>query len=57
MDDKQNVNINCAPLGCLSLIAFIFIFIFILGALWYKLPTPWGSVEIDIFPPGLFINR
>lgn len=53
MANEQKVQINCAPLGCLSIIAFIFI----LGALWYKLPTPWGSIEIDIFPPGLFINR
>jgi hypothetical protein len=53
MPQEKKVTINCAPLGCLCTIAFIFI----LGALWYKLPTPWGSVEIDIFPPGLFIDR
>ena len=53
MPQEKKVTINCAPLGCLSIIAFIFI----LGALWYKLPTPWGSIEIDIFPPGFFINR
>lgn len=50
---NKEIRISCAPRGCLSLIVFIFI----LAALFYKLPTPWGTIEIDVFPPGLYIDR
>jgi len=39
--------------GCFSLILTILV----LWALWFGLPTPWGVFEIDVFPPGIFIDR
>lgn len=36
--------------GCVSLILFIFV----LTALWFGLPTPWGTFNIDIFPPRIW---
>lgn len=27
--------------------------IFILWALWFGLPTPWGTVNLDIIPPAV----
>ena len=51
MSDK--VTVNAGSGGCFSLILTILV----LWALWFGLPTPWGVFEIDIFPPGLFIDR
>ena len=42
-------NSNGCSIGCLNLI----IFIFVLGALWWGVPTPWGLFELDIFPPAI----
>jgi hypothetical protein len=50
MANETNTNVGG---GCFSLILFIFI----LTALWFGLPTPWGLFEIDIFPPGIFLDR
>ena len=50
MANETNINVGG---GCFSLILFIFI----LTALWFGLPTPWGLFEIDIFPPGIFLDR
>lgn len=51
---NNNVNVTVdRGSGCLSLILFIFT----LTALWFGLPTPWGLFEIDIFPPGIFLDR
>lgn len=49
----KEIKLGCGNFGCLSLI----ILIFILTSLWFSLPTPWGQFEIDIFPPGIFLNR
>jgi hypothetical protein len=35
--------------GCGSLI----ITVLVLWALWFGLPTPWGKINIDIFPPAI----
>ncbi len=35
--------------GCLKLILFIFA----LTALWFGLPTPWGTLNIDLFWPAI----
>lgn len=48
---KNETTINLG--GCLPLILFIFT----LTALWFGLPTPWGLFEIDIFPPGIYLDR
>ena len=50
MANETNINVGG---GCFSLILFIFT----LTALWFGLPTPWGLFEIDVFPPGIFLNR
>jgi hypothetical protein len=50
--DMSNNN-NEVSIGCLPLILFIFT----LWALWFGLPTPWGFFEIDIFPPGIYLDR
>ena len=36
--------------GCLTIIIAILIF----TALWFGLPTPWGKINIDIFPPAIW---
>jgi hypothetical protein len=35
--------------GCVGTI----ITIFVLWALWFGLPTPWGTYNLDIFPPAI----
>jgi len=52
-NNNNEIKVGCSGFGCLSLI----IFIFILTSLWFSLPTPWGEFEIDLFPPGIFLNR
>ncbi len=37
--------------GCLEIILLIFVF----TALIFGLPTPWGELNIDIFPPAIRI--
>lgn len=31
------------------------LFILVLWALWFGLPTPWGKYNIDIFPPKIWV--
>jgi hypothetical protein len=47
---NDNVGCSCTGTGCASLI----ILILILTALWFGLPTPWGKLNIDIFPPRIW---
>jgi hypothetical protein len=49
-NNKQTVNVGC---GCYSLILTILV----LSALFFGLPTPWGIFEIDLLPPGIYLNR
>jgi len=49
-NNKSTVNVGC---GCYSLILTILI----LSALFFGLPTPWGVFEIDLLPPGIYLNR
>ncbi len=37
--------------GCLSVVAFFFVAWAILASV----PTPWGIVELDLFPPAMRI--
>jgi len=48
-EENNNGSCSCGGSGCLSLILFIFI----IGALFWSVSTPWGNVELDIFPPAL----
>lgn len=41
---------GCGGCGCVSLI----IFLFLITALWWGLPTPWGTFNIDLFPPRIW---
>lgn len=36
--------------GCVSFILFIILF----WMLWFGLPTPWGKLNLDIFPPRIW---
>jgi hypothetical protein len=49
----MNNNDNSNNGGCFSLILTILT----LWALWFGLPTPWGNLNIDIFPPAIHINK
>ena len=54
MSDKPKdikVGCGCPITGCLPLILGIFT----LWALFFGLPTPWGKVNIDLFPPAIKI--
>jgi hypothetical protein len=39
--------------GCVTTILTILV----LTALFFGLPTPWGLFEIDLFWPGIYLNR
>ena len=54
--DKLNVHVPCgccSGFGCLNLLLFIFI----IWALWFSVPTPWGELSIDIFPPNIELTK
>lgn len=38
--------------GCFGLIAGILA----LWALWFGLRTAWGTLQIDLFPPGVYLE-
>jgi len=51
MSNKQTtVNGGC---GCFTLILFILL----LAALCGALTTTWGTLNIDIFPPGIYLDK
>lgn len=40
--------------GCIAILVVVFL---LWSWLWY-LPTPWGNLEIDVFPPAIrLINQ
>jgi hypothetical protein len=39
--------------GCVTAILTILT----LSALWFGLPTPWGILNIDIFPPAIRLDN
>lgn len=55
MSGKQveSIQVNC---GCFSFIILIAA-ILVLWALWFGLPTSWGKLNIDIFPPGVYLEK
>ena len=50
MSNNENVSVGC---GCLPLILTILV----LWALWFGLPTSWGTLDIDIFPPAITLTK
>lgn len=52
MSERQSVTVQ-SPFGCLGCLTTILL----LGALWFGLPTPWGTLDIDIFPPAIELDR
>jgi hypothetical protein len=46
MTEVRTTSTGC---GCGSLIVGILL----VWALWFGLPTPWGTFNIDIFPPAI----
>lgn len=55
--EEGNYHVNCNN-GCCggSCLGFI-IFIFLIGMLLGSVPTPWGNIELDIFPPAIRIKK
>ena len=49
----SETKIGCNSLGCLELI----ILVFLIGAILIGVPTPWGHLNIDLFPPGIFLVK
>lgn len=48
-DDNSSGGGGC---GCLGLL----IFVLVAWAWLYGLPTTWGVLHIDIFPPGVYLR-
>jgi len=48
MSNKTEVSLNCG--GCISTILLIIV----ITLLFFGLPTPWGKLNLDIFPPRLW---
>lgn len=49
MSEDSGSNNSGGGCGCISFIATIMI----LWALVAALPTPWGTLELDLFPPAI----
>lgn len=49
----KKYSINCGGFSCLSFVLFFFL----LWMIFSSVPTPWGKVSIDIFPPKLDIQK
>ena len=50
MADEQTTGCGC---GCFSLI----ISLLALYALAFGLPTTWGTLHVDFFPPGVYLKQ
>jgi hypothetical protein len=44
---------SSCSIGCLGLV----ITVMTVWAWWFGLPTSWGKLNIDIFPPGVYLQR
>lgn len=49
---NQTTKVSCGC-GCIPLILLILV----LAAWWVGLPTSWGTFHIDIFPPGVYLEK
>ena len=45
--------VEAGGFGCLGLILVILV----LWALWFGLPTTWGTLHIDIIPPSVKLEK
>ena len=52
MSDTTRTSASASGCGCFSLILGILA----VWALWFGLPTTWGTLHIDIFPPGVYLK-
>jgi hypothetical protein len=52
--DTSSAGCGC---GCVSALVSIIAGIFLLWALWKGLPTPWGKLHLDIFPPAIRLTN
>ncbi len=48
---RSKISVNLG--GCLPMIVFIIT----IWALAFGLPTTWGTLHIDIFPPGVYLEK
>jgi hypothetical protein len=51
--EDKNGKCSCSCGGCLSLVVFVLL----VSALLFGLPTSWGVLNIDIFPPGVYLVK
>ena len=52
MSENGSGGSGCGCWGLIGLVAFLFV----AWAIWASVPTPWGTVELDIFPPAMRIT-
>lgn len=50
--DNQGRTTSSGGCGCLSLILGILA----VWALFFGVPTSWGELNIDLFPPGIYLE-
>lgn len=50
MTNKNSYNCNCG--GCITFLLFLFT----MWAIFFGLPTHWGTLELDFFPPAVKLN-
>ncbi len=50
MDNEQSADCGC---GCFSLIVSVIA----IWALAFGLPTTWGTLHIDLLPPGVYLEE
>ena len=47
---------NNTSCGCGGCVTFILGVLLIVALIW-GLPTSWGTLEVDIFPPGIYLTK
>lgn len=53
MSDETNSSSSCGCGGCVGMILTILV----LCALWFGLPTTWGTLEVDLLPPAIRLEK
>lgn len=48
----RKIEVETRKGGCFSCLALIFL----VWAILFGLPTPWGVLDLDIFPPGIYLR-
>lgn len=52
IEKKNGTSLDLDGYGCLSAVLFIFI----IWAWLFGLPTTWGTLNIDLLPPGIYLE-